>query len=124
VFGIGAAAYEILMDEVPGFARALMREFARRHDGALRLLEGARHRPAGERLAIAITQLIRDGRSTPADRAGGRRLRATQAELAALANLSRQTVNELLAAWAHEGRVRTAYAGLWVAPGWLPRGAP
>jgi CRP/FNR family cyclic AMP-dependent transcriptional regulator len=56
------------MDEVPGFARALMREFARRYDGTLKLLEAARHRGAEERLCIALQHLRREGRATPAGR--------------------------------------------------------
>jgi CRP-like cAMP-binding protein len=90
----GAETYRRLMDEVPGFARALLAEFARRFDGNLRLLQAARHRGAEERLQLALSQLARErGRPMP----GGRlELRVTQQELALRAHLSRQTVNELL----------------------------
>src|SRR5262249_26438758 len=46
LIAFSSAAYTFLMDEVPGFARALMCELARRHDSALRLLEASRHRSA------------------------------------------------------------------------------
>ena len=46
----------------------------------------------------------------------GRFLRTTQSELAALAGLSRQTVNEVVAALARQGRLRPGYGGLWLAP--------
>jgi DNA-binding IclR family transcriptional regulator len=59
-------------------------------------------------------QLQRGGRIEAADAAGWQFLRATQAELAALAGLSRQTVNELIAGLAQQGRLRPAYGGLWL----------
>lgn len=116
VVAFGPAAYEYLMDEVGGFARALMREFAQRHDGALRLLEASRHRSAIERLSLAIEQLARTGRAGEIDADGWRFVRATQAELATVANLSRQTVNELLAQLAADQRLRRSYGGLWLPP--------
>jgi CRP/FNR family transcriptional regulator, cyclic AMP receptor protein len=114
VAAFGPVAYEYLMDEVPGFSRALMTEFARRHHGALRMLEASRHRSAVERLSLALEQLSRTERAGPADGQGWRLIRTTQAELAALASLSRQTVNQLLAELAAQRRLRVAYGGLWV----------
>ena len=117
---IGPAAYAWLMDEVPGFARALLREFARRFDGTLKLLEAARHRGAEERLCIALQHLRREGRATPV-RADLWTMRVTQAELAARANVSRQTANEWLAQWAGRGWIARRYRALeiarWPAPG-------
>jgi len=120
---IGPAAYRRLMDEVPGFGRALMREFARRYDGTLRLLSSARHQSAPARLAQALHQLRHEGRARPlpADEGGGWALRVTQAELAARAHLTRQTANECLARWAADGAVRRHYGRLqvmrWPDPG-------
>ena len=114
VAAFGPAAYEYLMDQVPGFARALMREFAQRHHGALRLLEASRHRSAMERLSLALEQLARSGRAGETDAQGWRFVRTTQAELAATANLSRQTVNALIGELAAQQRLRAAYGGLWV----------
>lgn len=110
----GPAAYAVLVDEVPGAARLLLHELALRHDGTLRLLEAARHQSAIERFTLALGQLQREGRMQPGDAAGWHFLRATQAELAALAGLSRQTVNELVADLARQGRLRPAYGGLWL----------
>ena len=97
-------AYTRLMDDVPGFARALLAEFARRYDGTLRLLHAARHQGAAERFALALAQLARERgrRATP----GWLEVQATQAELARLAHLSRQTVNALFADAEAAGRVR------------------
>jgi len=108
---ISAPAYAWLMDEVPGFARALMREFARRYDGTLKLLEAARHRGAEERLCIALQHLRREGRATPAG-PGPWTMQLTQAELANRANVSRQTANEWLAQWAGRGWVVQRYRAL------------
>ena len=108
---IGPAAYAWLMDEVPGFARALMREFARRFDGTMKLLEAARHRGAEERLCIALQHLRLEGRATPV-RPGRWTLALTQSELAARANVSRQTANEWLAHWAARGWVARGYRAL------------
>ncbi len=116
VLAIGPAAYVYLMDDVPGFARALMHEFAQRHDGALRLLEASRHRSAMERLSLALEQLTHSGRGGQTDEHGFRFVRTTQAELAALSNLSRQTVNGLIAELARQHRLRSSYGGLWLAP--------
>ena len=117
---IAPPAYAWLMDEVPGFARALMREFARRYDGTLKLLEAARHRGAEERLCIALGHLRREGRAAPAG--GGRwTMQLTQAELATRANVSRQTANEWLAQWAARGWIARRYRALeiarWPTPG-------
>lgn len=110
---IGPAAYALLMDEQPGFARALLREFALRFEGNLRLLEAARHRSAEQRFALALAQLARErGQATDAE--GWQALAATQAELAALAHLSRQTVNQLLSAAVARGELRRGYGRLWL----------
>ena len=111
---IGPAAYAWLMDEVPGFARALMREFARRYDGTLKLLEAARHRGAEERLCIALQHLRSEGRATPV-RAGLWTMALTQSELATRANVSRQTANEWLAQWAARGWIARRYRVLEIA---------
>lgn len=105
---IGAPAYQLLMDEWPGFARALMREFAERFEGNLRLLEAARHLSAPERFAVALRQLASE-RAGPPDAEGWCELTATQAELARMAHLSRQTVNQLLRAAQAEGCLRLRY---------------
>ena len=108
---IGPAAYVWLMDEVPGFARALLREFARRFDGTLKMLEAARHRGAEERLCIALQHLRREGRTTSVG-AGQWTMRVTQAELATRANVSRQTASEWLAQWAESGWITRRYRAL------------
>ena len=87
----------MLMDEVPGFARALMAEFARRHHGTLLGYAAARHQGAMERLSLALAQLRREQPAAPRDAGGWLGLRSTQAGLAERAGLTRQTVNELLA---------------------------
>ncbi|MBT9503020.1 MAG: Crp/Fnr family transcriptional regulator [Burkholderiaceae bacterium] len=110
---LGNAAYEYLMDQVPGFARALLRELALRFDGTLQLLETSRHASAAERLSLALQQLRRHG-SGPPDAQGWLPLRTTQAELAALAHVSRQTVNEWLRQQASQGSLRPGYGYLWV----------
>lgn len=110
---IGPAAYALLMDGQPGFARALLREFALRFEGNLRLLEAARHRSAEQRFALALAQLARE-RGQAADAEGWQALAATQAELAALAHLSRQTVNQLLSAAVARGELRRGYGRLWL----------
>lgn len=115
VLVFGHQAYTRLMDEVPGFARGLLAEFARRYDGTLRLLQAARHQGAAERFAIALAQLARErGRPT---RDGWVEVAATQTELARLAHLSRQTANELLGAAEAAGQVRRG-RGRWL---WRPR---
>jgi CRP-like cAMP-binding protein len=108
---IGPAAYAWLMDEVPRFARALLREFARRFDGTLKLLEAARHRGAEERLCIALQHLRKEGRATPVQ-ADLWTMALTQSELAARANVSRQTANEWLARWSRRGWVARRYRAL------------
>jgi CRP-like cAMP-binding protein len=114
VLVIGREAYTLLMDEVPGFARALLAEFARRFDGTLRLLQAARHQGAAERFAQALAQLGHD-RGRPVG-GGWVDVRATQTELARLAHLSRQTANELLGAAEAAGQVRRG-RGHWL---WRP----
>jgi len=120
VWVLAEPAYCLLMDEVPGFARALLREFAQRFDGTLRMLEASRHRSAAERLQLALTQLSREQpaasmrQNGPAQEPGWLRIQTTQAELAALANLSRQTVNQLLGEAAAQGQLRRAYGQLWL----------
>lgn len=116
VLVIGREAYTLLMDEAPGFARALLAEFARRYDGTLRLLQAARHQGAAERFALALAQLARE-RGQPAGD-GWLEVSATQAELARLAHVSRQTANELLAAAEAAGQVRRG-RGRWL---WRPAG--
>lgn len=111
---IGPAAYAWLMDEVPGFARALMREFARRYDGTLKLLEAARHRGAEERLCLALQHLRREGRATPVG-PGPWTMQLTQSELATRANVSRQTANEWLAQWAARGWMTRRYRAIDIA---------
>ncbi len=115
VLVFGREAYTRLMDEVPGFARALMTEFARRYDGTLRLLQAARHQGAAERFALALAQLARE-RGRPAEQ-GWVAVAATQTELAQLAHVSRQTANALLAAAEAQGQVQR-FRGRWL---WRPR---
>ena len=119
---IGPAAYAWLMDEVPGFARALMREFARRYDGTLKLLEAARHRGAEERLCLALHHLRREGRATPVG-PGPWTMQLTQSELATRANVSRQTANEWLAQWAARGWITRRYRALEIARWPVPEAA-
>ena len=109
-------AYQFLMDEVPGFSRALLSEFAQRYAGTLGLLEAARHRSADQRFGLAMAQLARERADGPPDADGWQAITATQADLAALANLSRQTVNALLRKAVAEGRLRSGYRRLWVRP--------
>lgn len=112
VLAIGRPGYEALMDGLPGFGRALVREFALRYDGTLRMLQASRLQPAADRLALAIAQLCAAGRASPCAADGTRLLKTTQAQLAALAGLSRQTVNEALRQMAADGRLETVYGGL------------
>lgn len=114
VWVIGRDAYVLLMDEAPGFARALLAEFARRYDGTLRLLQAARHQGAAERFSLALAQLARE-RGEPVG-GGWVAVAATQAELGRLAHVSRQTANELLAAAEAAGQVRRG-RGRWC---WRP----
>ena len=116
VLAIGEPGYRLLMDELPGFARALMREFALRFDTTMRLLEAARHRSAAERFSLALGQLAHRRAMGEPDSEGWQPVAATQAELATLANLSRQTVNQLLRQAVAEGRLRSSYGRLWIRP--------
>ena len=68
-----------------------------------------------ERLSLALDQLVRTGRAGDTDAQGWRFVRTTQAELATLANLSRQTVNALVGELAAQQRLRVVYGGLWLA---------
>lgn len=110
------AAYVLLMDTVPGFGRALMAEFARRHHGTMRMLAAARHQSAMERLTLALAQLRTEQPEAETDATGAVALHTTQAALAERAGLARQTVNELLAQLVQQGRVRRAYGRLWLLP--------
>lgn len=114
VLVIGHEAYRLLMDEAPGFARALLAEFARRFDGTLRLLQAARHETAEPRFAAALSQLASQRGRDRGD--GWVEVQATQAELARLAHVSRQTANELLAAAESAGQVKRG-RGRWL---WRP----
>lgn len=114
VLVIAREAYTLLMDEAPGFARGLLAEFARRYDGTLRLLQAARHQGAAERFALALAQLARERGQPTGD--GWVAVNATQAELARLAHVSRQTANELLAAEEAADRVQRG-RGRWL---WRP----
>lgn len=111
---IGREAYTLLMDEVPGFARALLAEFALRFDMTLHQLQAARHHLAADRFSAALTQLARQRGQPGAD--GWLEVRATQTELAQLAHVSRQTANELLAAAEVAGRVRRGRGRWWLRP--------
>lgn len=110
----GPDAYRYLMDEVPGFARAMLAELSRRYDGTLHLLESSRHSGAAERMQLALAQLRRERSQGQPDAEGWLSVAATQAELAALANVSRQTINQLLRQAVAEGRLRHRYGRLWV----------
>lgn len=111
VLVIDRAAYELLMDGVPGFARALLAEFALRFDLTLGQLQAARHQGAADRFSAALTQLAQQ-RGRPAGD-GWVEVRATQTELAQLAHVSRQTANELLAAAEAAGRVKRGRGRWW-----------
>ena len=111
VWVIGEPAYTLMMDRWPGFARALMADFARHFDANLRLLQAARHQSAQERFELALQQLTHE-RGAVSDGEGFVALRITQAELAARAHLSRQTINELLARAREQGRVQGSYGRL------------
>lgn len=109
LIAIGPMAYVWLMDELPGFARALMQEFAGRYAGTLGLLAASRHATASQRLLLSLQQLDAE-RGEPLDgEPGWRRIHASQAELAALAGVSRQTVNEWLGTQARDGHLRRGY---------------
>ncbi|RQO60011.1 hypothetical protein DBR47_11365 [Paucibacter sp. KBW04] len=120
VLVIGPEAYAFLMDAWPGFARALMRNFAQRFEGNLKLLEAARHRTAAERFQMALQQLAAQRAERVKAQGDWIALRATQAELAAQASLSRQTVNQLLAQAEAQGQLRRSYGRLWLAPSFRP----
>lgn len=111
VWLITEPAYRLLMDDCPGFARALMLEFARRFEGNLGLLGAARHDSAQQRLRMALRQLVRERGTTSADPAW-RTVTATQLDVARSAHLSRQTVNTLLATAEAQGWLRRQYRQL------------
>ena len=117
----GPAAYDWLMDEAPGFGRRLMKHFATRLDGTLRLLARSRHDGSEARVAAALQQLRQEGRVVAGGRVGPWDVAVTQAGLAELAGVTRQTANEWLAAWAEKGWVTTAYRRL-VVHRWPPVG--
>ncbi|ALV08125.1 Crp/Fnr family transcriptional regulator [Roseateles depolymerans] len=119
VWLITQPAYRWLMDECPGFARALMLEFARRFEGNLGLLGAARHDSAEQRLRLALRQLVRERGIAGAD-PEWQTITATQLELARSAHLSRQTVNALLATAETQGWLRRQYRQLSVKLDGLP----
>ncbi len=96
VLVIGSQAYDRLLDTWPGFARALIEALARRFDQNLLLLDHARHRDANTRLASALAQLRRERAVRDPAMPGVWTLSASQAELAQLAGVSRQTANAWL----------------------------
>lgn len=110
---IGPAAYHALVEQVPGFATALLSEVARRLGDALAQLQSARHQSAEERLALAIGAFARSTRAEVEGR--GVLLRVSQAELAEAAALSRQSTNEILRRWVKQGVARCGYRTIWVA---------
>jgi CRP-like cAMP-binding protein len=118
----GPAAYDWLMDEMPGFGRRLMKHFASRLDGTLRLLASSRHLGSEARLAEALQQLRREGRAVAGARHGPWEVAVTQSGLAELAGVTRQTANEWLAVWAAKGWVETRYRRLVVRRWPLPPG--
>lgn len=116
VLSLGAPAYDYLMDHVPGFARILMREYALRHEATVKLLESSRHHTAIERLTLALNQLVAEARVERLDALGWSFVKTTQAELAILANVSRQTVNQMIRELTNQGFLKAAYGGLWICP--------
>jgi CRP-like cAMP-binding protein len=109
---VGPAAYDWLMDEMPGFGRRLMKHFATRLDATLRLLASSRHLGSEARLAQALQQLRREGHAVATGRNGPWEVAVTQSGLAELAGVTRQTANEWLAAWGAKGWVETGYRRL------------
>ncbi|MFG6447933.1 Crp/Fnr family transcriptional regulator [Roseateles sp. BYS180W] len=105
VWVVTAPAYALLMDEWPGFGRALLQRFAQHFDANLRQLQSARFEPAAPRLEQAVRQLLAL-HQPPVDAQGWQRLRVTQLELARVCHLSRQTVNELLQQAQQRGQAR------------------
>ncbi|MDZ7812844.1 MAG: Crp/Fnr family transcriptional regulator [Ideonella sp.] len=108
----GPEAYAWLMDDVPGFARWLMTEFARRFDGNLQLLQAARHRSALERVGTVLQAAVLAQAAGHDEPDGVLRLNITQAQIAEQAGLSRQTVSAVLAQLEQAGKVRRAYGAL------------
>ena len=109
------AAYVLLMDTVPGFGRALLgrglSQWSPAPDDEYHLgFYAAQAVDLLDQLGIAQCHWL--GTSM----GGAIGLRGTQAGLAELAGLSRQTVNELLAQLVQQGRVRRAYGRLWLLP--------
>lgn len=110
----GPAAYDWLMDEVPGFGKRLMRHFATRLEETMRLLARSRHERSDVRVAEALARCRAQGRAQALgdERRGPWAVAVSQSELAALAGLTRQTVNQCLARWAREGWIEPAYRRL------------
>jgi CRP/FNR family transcriptional regulator, cyclic AMP receptor protein len=108
----GPEAYAWLMDEVPGFARWLMAEFARRFDGNLQLLQAARHRSALERVGTVLQAAAHGQMDAAKAPDGALRLAITQAQIAEQAGLSRQTVSAVLAQLEQAGKLRRGYGAL------------
>lgn len=112
-------AYTYLMDQVGGFARALLCEFAQRYDGTLRQLAASRHDPAPSRFQAALRQLALQRNAQPQQEAGRIWLHfcATQQELAELASLSRQTTQQLVSEARSLGWLRQRYGQFWLSDG-------
>jgi len=109
-----ARAYDFLMDHIPGFSRSMLKELAHRHQHTLQLLESSRHHRAIDRLTFALQQLANSQSQESKKQGNWIFLRITQARIAALANVSRQTANELIREMVRKKRARTTYGGLWI----------
>jgi len=114
VLPIGRAAYHLLMDRAPGFARALLQEFAQRYDGTLHLLAASRHARSADRIGQALQQVDRELGVADPERPGWRRIDISQSGLAALAHVSRQSVNEWLQRARQQGQLEAGYRCLWL----------
>jgi CRP/FNR family transcriptional regulator, cyclic AMP receptor protein len=112
---VGPQAYAHLMDRMPGFARALMTEFARRHASTLQQLAAARHLSARDRVWLALDQIRQEQAVTAVREGRWLQVRVTQSGLAQTAGLSRQTTHSLLAEMEAQGQVKRCYGGLWLA---------
>jgi CRP/FNR family transcriptional regulator, cyclic AMP receptor protein len=107
VWPIDRTCHAALMQGWPSYTDALMLRLAEGFDGNLGLLASARHAPLGERVREALQRLpgLHEG-------SGWQRAAITQTELARLAGLSRQGVNQWLREAQREGRAELGY-------GWL-----